>query len=409
MKLSRWNLGPRLSSVSWFFIELFTLITVFFLPFSKSVADSAVTVALVLWILRKFPWNEAFPKLSPHLIAYSLFLAAAALSFFQISPDLRLTALHGVLKWVQYFGIFFMGFEFFEKPTRTERLLLVFTVSLALVCINGFWQFWHGVDLVKHYTADVPGRFVRMRSTFGSPNDLAAFLLLALPPAFFFWMREKTWSPRGVARLFVFTLFGVSFLLTLSRSAFFALLVSIALYAAVRNKKILVPVLAAPLLLLASPTLWQNFFSSLNPKDITIGERLRFWETTWKMIQEHPFLGNGINTYYLKFASFAPAAETYRGYAHNCYLQLWSEVGLFGLLAFLVPFAALIPQWLFQKGAEDKEILLKHVVGVSVTAFLIQSFFDTNFFALQSAMLFWLFWALKVRLAQSGVKLLSFH
>ena len=58
-------------------------------------------------------------------------------------------------------------------------------------------EFVGGLDLVKRYAVDIPGRFIRMRSSFGSPNDLAAFLIAAVPVAFAAWTAEKRWNARS--------------------------------------------------------------------------------------------------------------------------------------------------------------------------------------------------------------------
>ena len=89
------------------------------------------------------------------------------------------------------------------------------------------------------------------------------------------------------------------------------------------------------------------------------------------------------------FPNFAPAGATYRGYAHNCFLQLGAEVGLLGLGAFLVPVLAVA----WREGAAGgvwrgpREALFWGLV-----AFLIQSAFDTNLYAFQAAHAFWIAW-----------------
>lgn len=137
----------------------------------------------------------------------------------------------------------------------------------------------------------------------------------------------------------------------------------------------------------------QNYLGNLSLSDITIGERLRFWSATWKMILAHPFLGHGVNTYFQKFPLYLPSAETYRGYAHNCYLQMWSEIGFFGLAAFLLHLAGVLGNSeVFKRAPHAVDYERKAALGIGLFAFLIQSFFDTNFYAKQTFFLFWVFW-----------------
>src|SRR3989338_6521568 len=100
MKFSPLKLGPKLSRVSWLFIESFSLAALFFLPFSKSVSEITLLVALVLWALRKWPWDERFPTIKPFAAAYILFLIFAVLSLIHVPYEHWDTALRGIWKWI---------------------------------------------------------------------------------------------------------------------------------------------------------------------------------------------------------------------------------------------------------------------------------------------------------------------
>ena len=273
------------------------------------------------------------------------------------------------------------------------RLFSVFLVSMALVTLDGFYQLWHGTDFLLGHSVDIPGRFIRMRSTFGSPNDLAAYYLLALPMGFQRWVETRRWSLKNTGLMILFALFSIAFIATLSRAAFFSLFLALLIVAVWRRKKRVIAVIfiAAAAFLAVPGVLRENFVGSLSLNDETIGERIRFWGITGRVIREHPLRGHGVNTYYEEFARHAPAAETYRGYAHNCYLQMWSEVGLIGLLLFVYPIFAIMFKALAKKPEEGEDRLIG-ALSVGMLAFLIQSAFDTNFYAMQTAHLFWVMW-----------------
>ncbi len=214
MKLVWLRLGPRLSAVSWFFIELFSLVALFFLPFSKSVSDIAIIIALSLWFLRKIPWDEKFPSIRPCNASYGVFLVLVLLSLFRVpSADLAI-GLRGLFKWLKFLGIFFMFFEYARDKGRVGRLVAVFLASTALLCLNGFYQMSFGHDLIKHYSVDAPGRFVRMQSSLGSPNGLACFLIAALPVVFYLWLKHGKWDAKGCLAAGLLALFSVALALT---------------------------------------------------------------------------------------------------------------------------------------------------------------------------------------------------
>ena len=74
-------------------------------------------------------------------------------------------------------------------------------------------------------------------------------------------------------------------------------------------------------------------------------------------------------------------------YAHNCYLQIWAESGIFSLLAFLLFLGTI-----FWKGI--RSFLKTHnplTLGLlcGLFAFLIHSFFDTQFYSVAQSFLLW--------------------
>ena len=389
---TRLRLGPRLSHVSWLAIEVLALAGIFFLPFSKSAAEIGLISALFLWLLRKWPWGEPFPDAAACRLAYPAFLSLALLSAMTGDAGGLPESLAGVCKWFKYFGYFFMSVELFADKRRRTRLFTVFLASATLVCLDGFYQMAAGTDLVKHYSVDIPGRLVRMQGPFSSPNDLAAYLLWAAAFSFFFWAREKKWTLLSGGRLALFALCAVSLVMTLSRSAFIGLAAgAVILAAATQPLPVIFAAAAAPFGLLLSPTLRFNFFSSLNGQDVTIRERLRIWGTTLRMIAEHPLLGTGADTFTDRFTAFSAGTETWRGYAHNCYLQIAAETGIPALILFILPFLWILPKETL--GARGRKLPPERMALLAaIPAFLVQSALDTNFFALQASTLFWVFW-----------------
>lgn len=370
-------------------------LSLFLLPFSKTLSEAGWILVIGLWLFSRMQKKE--PLFERNILSgiYLIFLIAVLVSLTQCRGEFLTAGLRGVWKWFKYLTIFFMCRDLFREPESQKRAGMVFLISMAFVSLNGFWQMWSGLDLIKGYAVDIPGRLVRMRSSFGSPNDLAAFYLVGLPLAFHMWLNEKKWSLRSVLFAGLAAAFFVCLVLTLSRSAFLALFVAffIFLLGTGRKKMIWIGVVFLAAFLGFSGLLRENFVTSLNPKDITVGERLRYWRQSWDLIKEKPLLGHGANTYFKEFAAHAPANEEYRGYAHNFILQLWSDLGLVGLGLFLFGLIyGFVKKWPSRReGLKIPEFTAALWVGL--LAFVLQGLLDTNFFAFQTAHLFWFFWA----------------
>ena len=373
-------------------LEWSVLTAVFFLPFSKSAAEIGVFAALALWLVKRAVLREPFEAPALFKISYALYLAVMLLSLIHAPQADLATAWRGVFKWLKYLGLFFLCEELCRDKTAQKKMLTAFMISLALLTLNGYLQLIQGADWIKHYSVDIPGRLVRMKSSLQSPNDLAAFYLFGLPLAFRAWHHKEKWSLSSALACLMLAAFFVAFVATLSRSAFLALAATLCVYAVCRRRAWIF--LAIALLtgtFLVSTPLKQNFFESVRLKDKTISERLRYWKITGTMIKKSPLIGLGVNTYTRQFARFAPPEEKYRGYAHNFILQMWAEVGIIGLLFFLIPLAVgLFRAWRASNSPGASSVQDALLVGI--TAYVIQGLFDTNFYAMQVTILFWLFW-----------------
>jgi O-antigen ligase len=369
-------------------MDALVLSGIFFLPFSKSAAEAFFIAALVWWAVLKIAARE--PLRLPSRIAWlhALFLSVVLLSVFLAPAELRTESWRGFFKWLKFTGVFFLVYDRFHEPAKAKNLIAVFLFSTALLTLNGFWQMTFGKDLITHHSVDIPGRLTRMRSSLGSPNGLAAFYLFSIPLAFAAWLGEKRWTARAIFFASVLALSVTGLGLTLSRAAVFALLIAVGIYFLSRRnwKTLAVFAGAAAVLLVSSGTMRENFLKSLNRNDETISERVSFWKSSWRMAQQKPLLGHGANTYYKLFPKYAPAGETYRGYAHNCYLQMACETGAIGLVLFLAALGAVFAAY-FRRGGEG-------ALFIGASAFLIQAGFDTHFYSLQLSYLFWTFWAL---------------
>ena len=88
-------------------------------------------------------------------------------------------------------------------------------------------------------------------------------------------------------------------------------------------------------------------------------------------------------------------------YAHNCFLQIWAESGIFSLLSFL-----LFVGYVFYKSIKaglriPKSLNFFLLTGMSagLLGFLVHSFFEVHLYSFQLSFLFWTFLRLTVALS----------
>jgi O-antigen ligase len=232
----------------------------------------------------------------------------------------------------------------------------------------------------------------RVSASFVHPNDFGAYIITILPLTFCFFFPALR---KGKKLFLILTcILGAYCLLkTSSRAAWLAFLIGVITYFLYYRKdiSIVMPLLILTVLIL-SPHGLERIRGLFVLEQNTVWERTQLWKGTWNMVKVHPFFGFGINTFSRYFLEYKPAVYPDIRYTHNSYLQMWSEIGIFGLAAFLAIIFTVLRESLkkmtkkFQKGFEGF-ILLGAITGY--IAFLIQSGLDTNLYSLVLTTLFW--------------------
>jgi putative inorganic carbon (HCO3(-)) transporter len=133
-----------------------------------------------------------------------------------------------------------------------------------------------------------------------------------------------------------------------------------------------------------------SFFSFLDGSSI---DRNRIWEAAWKMFLARPLLGLGLGTFMFNFPFFISAGYKYTTpYAHNCYLQMAAETGVFGLLSFMTLVAVFLTFGIDALNTSRRDfswyILLASLAAA--IGYLVQMTVDTIFYSLDLGILFWL-------------------
>ena len=125
----------------------------------------------------------------------------------------------------------------------------------------------------------------------------------------------------------------------------------------------------------------------------TTQSRTEIWKDSLVMIKDRPFFGHGPNTYMTVFQAYRSKSVFLPTYAHNCYLQIAAETGLLGLACFSWIIFRLLKTAIqrgsrFLSSLEHMKFVFIGCMG-GVLAFLVHSFFDTNFYSLKLSALFW--------------------
>ncbi|MDD3375256.1 MAG: O-antigen ligase family protein [Candidatus Omnitrophica bacterium] len=387
---------------------------ILFIPISKAGVGIFCVLAIVAFFVKKSLCPDfSFIRDNKSIYIFLfLFVVFMAMSLLNSGPYLAkgLRALGG--KWVQYIFIFIIVADTLKTSKRIRNAVILMLSVAGLVVLSGYSQKFLGFEVFR-------GRplfgGVAVTGSFENPNDFAAYLVLpAILALSVSIINFKNKIYGFFVPMFVF-LSGGALLLTLSRGAWMGFLLGGVLLAIIIKKYrhiflflilFLVGIASLPV---ASARVMNTFASVRNSvsnpagglvgglseasaESSIIGDpaRIAIWRGAIAMIKENPFLGKGLGTFMDRFSQYVPSmGGSY--YAHNCYLQIWAESGVFSLIAFLC-----FVGFIFWRSVRFSFLNRQNNLGLicgGLTAglfgFLVHSFLDTQLYSLQLKTLFW--------------------
>jgi len=338
-------------------------------------------VALAGWIGRGLVQRQLKVPRSSLLPPLLIFVFLACVSLLN-APDLIL-GLKEVLKWVEIILIMMMVTDLAQDWHGKDGIWAIAFMLLMSGLVQatvGIWQFGLRGDGPEHFL--VLERYYRAYGTFEQPNpyggfmNLNALLALGILMALFSdWLlgmmgRRPAGADSlrsGWGMLLFFSAIGVAafasilgLIFSWSRGAWMGFLAGLASMVVLwprRTRYGLASLGVAGLLGLAMwqvglvPTTVESRISSFT-SDLTLGdvrgvdindanyavlERVAHWQAALDMARDHLWLGVGFGNYGAAYPNYAllnwPDAL---GHAHNYYLNLFAELGLLGLIAYLI-------------------------------------------------------------------------
>ena len=184
----------------------------------------------------------------------------------------------------------------------------------------------------------------RPPGTFYNPNHLACFLACL----FMFIIARLVFNP-FFRRFFIFKILiivflGIGILMTQSRGGFFALFGGgIGFLLLIKSKKrVFCFLIAAFILLLVIPNPAIQRIKQVSTYDVYAYSRWSMWKSALTMLRDYPVFGIGLGNFgYFSYRYAFPVKNAWAKYArvaryaHNEFLHIGSEMGIFGILFFL--------------------------------------------------------------------------
>lgn len=359
----------------------------FFLPISISIIEVFAGLMLLGFIGRKIARPDFGFLKSPLNFCIFLFLFFNALSMFNSGMFLD-KSLHAFFaKWVQYIGIFFIVQDISREDRVLRRGTVIFLFGAFLTVLSGVHQYMFGFDLLRNRSIVITDRGLEaITSCFFGNNALGAYLVVVLSFVLSQLITPKIHRLKAYSLLIMAVSSVVVLFFTFSRGSWIAFGASLIMVIALSGNRFirLVPVVFEILYICSFPLFRDRLLFIFRTSGD--GDRFLYWAGALRMIADHPYFGGGIGTYMSNFWKYQPAVGVI-SYAHNCYLQIWAETGVFSLISFLA-FIGMLIYFGFKQFFTTRDYLLLGLL-VGLAGFLVHMFFEVHLYSVQLAVLFW--------------------
>ena len=369
------------------FIEYGFYGLIFFLPISKALIEVSAALIIIAFIFKKTITRDFTSfKVDAKIFWILLILFAFnALSLVNSGPFFLKSLRALVSKWAEYFLLFVIAIDHFRDRKLIKKFFYVFISSGMLVGLSVLSQKLFGFEFLR----DRSMLSIGVTGPFENPNSLGAYLVCCLP-AFIAIVGWK-WKKKTIVYLvlLVCVILLASILLAFSRGGWLGFLIGILMLIVLgKRKKFPVLILSA---FLSTLFLFPPFIKRIMFSFSLFGDSQRYiiWQGAIDMIKENPFLGKGLGTFMDYSSQYVPSMGAY--YAHNCYLQIWAESGIFTLIAFLALAGFIVYRGIriSLRNKQDEFGILLAGLTSGIFGFLVVSFFDTQLYSLQLSVLFW--------------------
>jgi len=372
------------------------------IPFSIAIAPafphSFIGIMSFCYLLKKALLKQRSFIKTPVSLPFYLMLLAALLSF-RNTVALG-NSIHGIGKMVLNFFTFIICAEEIKDRKHITRIIISVFAGAALISIDALWQLKFGYDFIQGNNLQDAIGLIRATASFPNPNVLGVYLSAIAPlvvglSLFYFKGKIK------LVGLIFSTLVTLGIATTLSRGTALGFYFAVLFISICRKNKAVTALLLIFLLIFpfVMPNKIKDWAKKINYNPTVFmlnADRLSIYNNSLNMIRHHPLVGLGVNTFAKNYFYYKlpeePGAETSPSmYAHNNFLQMTAEIGLFGLFMFLWFLFTLFKQArsVYKKLDGDFYKVISVCTDACFISFLINGLTETSLYYSRVAMIFW--------------------
>jgi len=306
-------------------------------PISTTLLEGLVLATIAVYLLARWREHSLRFRRTPYDIPIALLLVAGGIAVLVPADKWHALGLYRAF-FLEPIAIFYVANDLLRRPAETRWVLLGLGVGSSIFAV---------MNIVAFAVAYAAGTIVLgspPTALYTSSPEVAMFLEppLALAAGFVLFSSDRRDRLLAIAWM-AFLLPALA--LTLSRGAYFAIAVLVAV-AVISNRRrlwiaagVAAAAVVAVVLLLQVPLVQRRFAGQfdLGNSQGTIRGRLSIFTDTLSGLRDHPIFGVGLGGYHYLFRGKIPEI-----YPHDLWLTFWVEVGLLGLIAFAAIYFGLL-------------------------------------------------------------------
>ncbi|MDO5037415.1 MAG: O-antigen ligase family protein [Tissierellia bacterium] len=323
-------LVPTLYLLVDFFIRRLPLVNRF-----GSVWDELVLVGLFFYLFCRGVYQGGLPRVRSVMGLPVLLFILLGITHLLIKHEDPAIAIEGFRAMFQQMFWFFIFIQMIRDKKNLPFLMRVLSFLGLFLGLHACYQYVAGVPMLGNWTDVTESVRTRAYSIVGSPNILGALFVILLPMSFY-----KVFEDRGLFRWLHVLAVGSMFfglLFTFSRGAWLSFMVVFLILIFLMNKRLFIPFSYMGLLvLLTDNPISQRFLHLFSKSYVTSsskGGRLYRWGIGYRMWERDRIFGQGLGR-------FGGAVAINNGlapfYLDNYYLKTLVEMGLFGMVYFVI-------------------------------------------------------------------------
>lgn len=327
-----------------------------------------------------------------------LLILIAIFSF--IKNGFLMSSLHDGIIFSAYFILYFLIIKNIKNQYQFKSFIQLFFLTSFIIALYTILHYYDFISYLQEYG--------QVASLIGQRNWISNYLALIFPLMICYYLLEKIKKKKMIYFIslsFLYTALIIcqsrGILISLSLTLLFGIFLIFKfnfLNLFKENKKWLILLLISFIIITliysndnplnkSALTVPQRVISTFDEKDLSINFHILTWKVTGLMIKDKPFLGGGIGSFKINYldyqAGFLKEHPEYNQYwtnakeAHNEYLQIGAEIGLFGLGIVLLLILKLYILFIIflKKETDSKRKLICWGLLLGVTSFLIHSLF----------------------------------